>query len=330
MAYIRKLPSGSWRAEVEVSGQRETKGGFPTKTEARYWAAQVEADLRAGRLGKWPVKTLADAVKRYRAEVTPGKGSALNETKRLDAFARDFPALCAKRLTDLAPDDIAAWQRERLKTVKPSTVARERHTLGNIWTIAAKQWRWVPKESPWSDVSAPSEGQPRERLIRWQEARAILRRLGYVTGQPPHNLSGEVAYAFLLALRTAMRSGELLSLTAGAVDLASRVVTLKQHKTRRYTGRDRQIPITKQAARLFACIPGLFTVSDTSRDALFRKAVASLGIKGLTFHDSRGTALTLLARRVDVLRLQRISGHININQLAVYYRATAADIARGL
>lgn len=330
MAYFRKLPSGRWRAEVELAGTRESQGGFPTKREAQDWAAKIEADLRAGKAGKWPNKTLGDAVQRYRAEVTPSKGSALNETKRLDAFVRAFPALCAKRLLDFSPDDVAAWQRTRLQTVKPSTVARERHTIGHIWTIAAKQWRWVPKESPWSDVPSPVEGGPRDRLIRWTEARLILRRLGYVTGQPPRNYSGEVAYAFLLALRTALRSGELQGLRPGDVDLDARVVTLREHKTKRYTGRARYVPITRQAARLFACIPGLFTVSDTSRDALFRKALAQVGIEGMRFHDTRGTALTFLARRVDVLRLQRISGHLNINQLADYYRATAADIARGL
>lgn len=74
----------------------------------------------------------------------------------------------------------------------------------------------------------------------------------------------------------------------------------------------------------------LFRVSDTSRDALFRKALAQVGIEGMRFHDTRGTALTLLARRVDVLRLQRISGHLNINQLACYFKESPADIAKRL
>ena len=74
----------------------------------------------------------------------------------------------------------------------------------------------------------------------------------------------------------------------------------------------------------------LFRVSDTSRDALFRKAVGRLKISDLHFHDARGEALTRLSRRVDILTLQRISGHIDINQLAGYFRESPADIAKRL
>jgi len=41
-------------------------------------------------------------------------------------------------------------------------------------------------------------------------------------------------------------------------------------------------------------------------------------------------ALTRLSRKVDILTLQRISGHIDINQLSAYYRETPADIAKRL
>ncbi len=54
-------------------------------------------------------------------------------------------------------------------------------------------------------------------------------------------------------------------------------------------------------------------------------------VKNKTFHDARASALTWLARRVDVLVLARISGHRDISLLhRVYYRATAAELAKGL
>jgi integrase len=144
-----------------------------------------------------------------------------------------------------------------------------------------------------------------------------------------------VAYAFLLALRTAMRSGELLGLTRDRVNLETRVATLAKHKTHRYTGRPRFVPFTKGARRLFTALLAdgrgdLFTVDDASRDVLFRKAVAQCGIKALRFHDSRGEALTLLSRRVDVLTLQKISGHLDIRQLTDYYRESPEQVAARL
>lgn len=335
MAYFRKLPSGKWRAEVEASGQRETRAGFATKSEAMRWASQIEADLRAGRFGQWPIKTFAQAIERYRDEVTPTKSSSKMETARLASFLREFPALAAKRLTEIQPDDLQAWVRERLKTVEPSTVKRESHTLSNIWTVAAKRWRWVPMESPWANVEIPREAPPRDRRIGWREIRRVCRALGFVSRAQPLTLSQETALAWLLALRTAMRSGEILGLTRADVDLDARVVRLTRHKTLRYTGRPRFVPVTRQAARLLALLmrrdgDALFAVSDASRDALFRKALGRLGIADLHFHDARGEALTRMSRRVDILTLQKISGHIDIGQLAAYYKESPADIAKRL
>jgi integrase len=182
----------------------------------------------------------------------------------------------------------------------------------------------------------PSEGPPRDRRVNWREIRKVCRRLGYITGQPPITLSQEVAYAWLLALRTAMRSGELLGLTVEAVNLQTRVARLDVHKTVRYTGRARFVPFTKHAARLFAVmVKGkkgeLFRVSDQSRDVLFRKATKACGVVGMRFHDSRAEALTLLSRRVDLLTLQKISGHTDINQLSsAYYRETPEQVAARL
>ena len=158
-------------------------------------------------------KTLRQAVERYRDEITPTKGSEKNERLRLEAFLRDFPALCDRRLLELQPDDLQGWVTTRLKTVKPDTVKRESHTLSNVWTVAAKRWRWVPLESPWANVTIPREGPPRDRRIGWREVRRVCRALGYVSRTPPLTLSQETALAWLLALRTAMRSGELLGLT---------------------------------------------------------------------------------------------------------------------
>jgi integrase len=93
------------------------------------------------------------------------------------------------------------------------------------------------------------------------------------------------------------------------------------------------VPFTKHAARLFAVMfkgkkGELFRVSDQSRDVLFRKATKACGVVGMRFHDSRAEALTLLSRRVDLLTLQKISGHADVNLLSAhYYRESPESIA---
>jgi integrase len=336
MAYFRKLPSGSWRAEVEVQGLRQSRGGFATKGEARDWASQVEADARAGSLGKWPAKTLDDALERYGREVSAGKGSSRFELGLIARVRRDFHALCALPFASVPPDKLNEWMQTRLSQVKPATVQREANMLRNVWTVGAKLWRWCPMDSPWAYLKQPGKQPARTRRVHWTEVRRVLRRLGYITGQPPHNVQSEIAHAWLIALRTAMRSGEVLGLTKGAVNLETRVVRLDKHKTQHHTKRPRFVPITKQAARLLAVLckgkaENLFTVTAASKDALFRKAVAHCGIVGMTFHDSRAEALTLLSRRVDLLTLQKISGHADINVLAgSYYRESPEDVAARL
>jgi integrase len=224
----------------------------------------------------------------------------------------------------------------RLQTVKPATVQREANMVRNVFTVGAKLWRWCSLESPFKYLELPGKQPPRTRRVHWTEARRVLRRLGYITGKPPHNTQSQIAHAWLIALRTAMRSGEILGLTKGAVNLETRVVRLDKHKTQHHTGRPRFVPITKQAARLLRVLVNaqnerLFTVTAASKDALFRRAVDQCGIVGMTFHDSRAEALTLLSRRVDLLTLQKISGHADINVLAAsYYRESPEDVAARL
>lgn len=83
-----------------------------------------------------------------------------------------------------------------------------------------------------------------------------------------------------------------------------------------------------RAARI---LPQTFTVGPNEASVLFSKLCRELLITGLTFHDARATALTLLARRMDVLTLARISRHKDLRILMnVYYRESVEDIAARL
>ena len=185
----------------------------------------------------------------------------------------------------------------------------------------------------------PPEPPPRDRRITpFAEVRPICRWLGYRTGHAPETKSQEVALAFLIALRTAMRAGEILSLGAASIDLAKRVVTVK-HKMQYLTGRPRSIPLTRAAVRLLRPIATrerCFTVTSASLDALFRKtrdrlSIANPDIRGIHFHDTRAEALTRLSRKVDVMTLAKISGHKDLSVLQnTYYRETAEEIAARL
>lgn len=331
MAYLRKLKNG-WRVEVERCGVRASKV-LPTKEAARAWGARAEAGILDGTVSKWPRKTVADAFAKYAAEVSPRKRSGDAEQLRLLAIERDFPALAARIISEVTAADVAAWRDARLLRVSRSSVQRDANLLRNVWAIAAREWQWTPEPTPWRGIKMPGDNPPRQRVAGWREIRRLMRRCGYVTGRRPSTLMGEVGFAFLLACRTGMRAGEVLGLTGDTVHLSRRVVTLETHKTAEHVGR-RMVPLTPAGVRLLGVLwreGPLFSVTDSSRDALFRKACSQALIPDLHFHDSRATALTHLSRRVDALTLARISGHRDLRMLLeVYYRETPEQIAARL
>lgn len=111
---------------------------------------------------------------------------------------------------------------------------------------------------------------------------------------------------------------------AADVDLGRRVAVLQLTKN----GDRREVPLSRKAIRVLRPIlPGLFTVSSASADALWRKVCARAGLEDFHLHDARAAALTSMARKVDVLTLARVSGHRDIKMLQRYYRATASQIA---
>lgn len=326
MAYIRRQGK-KWRVEVARLGVRKS-ASFDTKAEATNWGAAEEATLQALKRGQFPRKTLADAISRYREEVSPKKRGERAEGLRFDALVRDYPALAGKVLSDIDTPDLATWRNARLKKVSAGSVRRDVNLLRNLFTIARNEWKWCG-ESPFKGFAVPSDNPPRTRRVVPGEVRTLCRWLGYRTGKVDGKQQ-QVALAFLLGLRTAMRAGELLSLSDSTVDLTRRVARVP-HKTQHLTGRLREVPLTKAAVRLLRPRMGrgkVFTVSAKSLDAMFRKATRGALIEDLHFHDSRAEALTRLARKVDVMTLARISGHKDLNLLlSTYYRESTEDIA---
>jgi len=330
VAYFTKTKTG-WRAQIERGGVRKSKT-FPHKATAQAWAAQQENDIVSGKVGRFPAKTVSDAIDRYEREVSIQKRGAHYESLRFRMLERDFPGLCGMLISDVKTPDLVEWRDARLKLVSKGSVQREINLLRNVWTVASKEWHWCG-ESPWTALKMPGDNPARTQRIRWQDVRRIVRWLGYRTGQRPATKYQEVAWAFMIALRTAMRAGEVMGLTREVINIGSRVVRLDSHKTLETVG-VRYVPITKRAARLLGVLctgsGPLWTIKSASLDALFRKCRDACLLGDIHFHDSRAEALTLLSRRVDILTLAKISGHRDLAQLQVYYRESPEQIAARL
>lgn len=313
MASITKRGT-AWRAQVKHNGQRYTKS-FRLKGDAIAWSQELEKTLERQDFNK-EQHTLADALDRYAAEESPKKRGERWEKIRL-AKLKLTMGFANKDLRAITAADIAEWRDSQ--TIAPASVRREMVLLSSVFRVAVTEWKWL-SSSPMSGVRKPPSSRPRDRIFTDQEINLICDNLTGPMGQ-------QVAVLFRLAVETAMRSGELVSLTWDQVDLKRRVVHLDKTKN----GDRRDVPLSPPAVELFDSLrPGtgrVFALSPHSRDALWRRARDLAGLRGATFHDSRATALTRLSKKVDVLTLARIAGHRDLKSLQVYYREPAEEIA---
>lgn len=330
MASIQKVAKG-WRVQISIKGQRDDRT-LPNKALALEWAAKRETEMRSISSGAGSkTHTVNDALRRYAKDVSPTKKGARWEILRLDVIGRkeiDGQPFSAIRLADLKPSHIAAWRDLRMREVAGSSVSREMSLLSHVMEIARKEWGWILVD-PMKDIRRPADGPPRDRLISQGEIDAICVSLGFQEGLPVVLPSQRVAVAFLFAIETAMRAGEILGLTSLTVDMDTRVAHLPLTKN----GSARNVPLSTRAVALLKMLPAveagmpLFALKAESRDALFRKGRDRAMVTGLTFHDTRHEAITRLAKKLQILDLARMTGHKNLQELMTYYNATASDIA---
>lgn len=308
-----------WRHRIQVGGKR-VSGTFDTKAAALVWEADQRVQIKGGP-GAASRKTMADAFDKYELEVSKKKRSHVNEAKRLAWFRTS--SLAKVRIADLRASHIAAWRDERLKAVKGSTVNRDMNLLSHVLTIARKEWHWID-DSPSRDVARPDNPPARDRRITEGEIDTICASLGWdskAKGIEPTTKQHRIALAFLWAIETAMRAGEICALRNG--DVTGRVARL--HITK--NGLPRNVPLSAAALTIWSLVPDGFDLDSKGLDALFRKARERSGVNGLTFHDTRHEAITRLAKKLHVLDLARMVGHSDIKQIMRYYNMSAEDIA---
>jgi len=335
MASIAKLGRG-WRAQIAIKDVRESKV-FSTKAEAVSWAAKRETEIRDGAAtGIQKGKTLDDAFRRYEKEVSVHKRGHRQEVLRMAAIGRTVIsgiALQEMKLADITSDVLGRWRDHRLTVDKVlgSSVNRDLNLLSHVFASASKEWKWIAT-SPTTDVRRPADPPPRDRLYSDDEIERICFALGFDQAQTELATTGyeRTAVAFLFAIETAMRAGEICRLTAA--DIIGRTATLHQTKN----GTKRAVPLSRRALELLALLPAvptgepIFATTAASLDALFRKAKSRAMIEGGTFHDTRHLAITRLAKKLNVLDLARMVGHRDLRQLQVYYNEAAESIASRL
>ncbi len=323
MASYRKTKHG-WRVEVCIKRVRDS-ATFDTKAEARAWADRREDEIRSGVTAADASRTVEDVFKRYAREVSVSKRGRKWEEVRLLKFGRDD--LAKVKLSALTKFDLIAW-RDRQAT-SAGSIRREMNLINHCLEVARAEWGWIT-ENPMKEVSRPKEPRARKRRPAQDEIDRLVLALGWWENCQIKEAMQRAAVAYLFAIETAMRAGEICGLQPENVDLKKRTAHLPITKN----GLARDVPLSARAVELLKQLKPwgetVFQLNARSLDVFFRRAKAACGITDLTFHDSRREATSRLAKKLHPLELARVTGHTDLKQLLTYYDDTAEEIAKKL
>jgi integrase len=319
--------NGKWQARILRDGYPAQTKTFSTKVDAEKWARAVEADIDKGQfvsITEAQRATLGDVIKRYLTEVTPAMKGASEDTIRLKAMMRK--PIARWSMANLSAARVAAYRDERLKEVSAGTVIRELAYLSAIINHARREWG-VNVPNPVQMVRKPQSPQARSRVLTDEEVEKLLQAL-----EPTGRRSHWTKPAVQLALATAMRRGELLSLRWEHVDLQNRTAFLPDTKN----GDSRTVPLSTSAIQVLADLPRhisgfVLPVKFFTLDAAFNRARNRAGLDDVRFHDLRRTAITQMAVKLpNIIELSAVSGHKSLMVLKRYFRPSPLDLAKKL
>lgn len=319
--------SGKWQARVLRDGYPDQTKTFATKADAEKWARALESEIDKGQfvsVSEAQRTTLGNVIERYLAEVTPSMKGASEDTIRLKAIMRK--PIARWSMANLSAARIATFRDERLREVSAGTVIRELAYLSAIINHARKEWG-INVPNPVQMVRKPQSPQSRSRVLTDDEISKLLMAL-----EPTGRRSHWTKPAVQLALATAMRRGELLSLLWEHVDLKNRTAFLPDTKN----GESRTVPLSTAAVQVLAELPrhisgAVIPVKFFTLDAAFNRARKRAGLDDVRFHDLRRTAITRMAEKLpNVIELAAVSGHKSLMVLKRYYRPAASELAQKL
>lgn len=320
MANVTKTVSGKWRFQVTVNYKAHVKT-FATKAEGYLW----EDELKEGKGNKTPSMTFGKLLEKYRDEVSVKKKGERWERIRIAKFLTDTKLVDIK-IADLSKEHFSNWSNRRQKEVSNLSVLREWALLSHCIEMAIHEWDYI-KENPMKSLTKPKAPAARDRLISDDEITALCEALNYSQDAKLTTIISRVGAAFMFAIETALRAQELCNLKWP--DVSGRVIKINDSKTRAGI---RNVPLSKRAMAIIEQCKGVdktlvFNIKTSQLDSLFRKAKKQKLIDDLHFHDSRATAITRLAKKLNILELARIVGHKDLRMLQVYYREEVSAIA---
>lgn len=263
--------------------------------------------------------TLAKLLNNYKMEITPRKKSAVSESYRIGKVLRSD--IAKRSIYTFSPDDVQDFLDD-LADEGVSESGRRKYCalLSHVFNTAVKRWR-LKVSNPIPAMEMPAASKPRKRRLEKGEERKILQALDSEKNPYP-------AAFVRLAIETAMRRGELLSLTWKNVDLEEKVAMLPETKN----GEAREVPLFRAAREALRGLPKPWTgpVLPLSMSALrgaWERALKEKGIHDLRIHDLRHEATSrFFEKGMNPIQVATITGHKTYQVMKEYAHLRPKDL----
>lgn len=315
-----------WRVQIRKAGYPAVNRTFSRKADAIAFARETEISMERGAYlaGRGAdTMTVRDACLRYIDKEARRERGSKQKINRLKQLSRQPWSRYA--LTKLPAVVLVDWRDERLETVTARTVTNDLNALSKVYKIARTEWGFRGLYNPLTDVRRPVGGQPRDRRLAAGEYERLR--------DAPVTVCPNWSSVFVFAVETAMRRGEIASLSWTQVDLANRVARLDLTKN----GDSRDVPLSSLAcSAVRAAVPslhaGLFSASASTISHGFRQARAYAEAEDLRFHDLRREAASrMLEKGLSIHEVAKIGGWKTLKiLLTTYTRLNAKTLAEKL
>ena len=315
--------TSSYRAQLRLRGFPHLSETFPRKADAKKWLEYTRAAIRGGNAVPSDPRhiTLREALERYLREITPTKKGARRERDRVRAWMKS--PLAVRSLTQLLEADFAKHCDERRAQGRaPNTIRIELALINTLYKTAVRDWSIKGLRNPIQSMTMPGGSSPRSRRLAQNEEFALMKEL-IRRGPFMEPLAS-------LAIETAMRQGELLSLTWGDINLPKR----KAHVDPNRTSRPRDVPLSDRALEILIGLPRptensrpVFPIKQDFVIRAFKDACHAAGITDLRFQDLRHEAMSRICDKLPMHEAMRVSGYKTASMLMRYYSPKADNLA---
>jgi integrase len=311
MAVYKESNTNTWRAVYRYTdwkGERKQtqKRGFPTKREAQAWEREqlqkTQADLDM---------IFESFVETYTADMKNRMKENTWETKEHIIRTKLLPYFGKRKLCDIQPKEIIAWQNEMInykdeheKPYSPVYLKTLHNQLSCLFNHAVKYYGL--SQNPAAKVGNMGKAKNKEMLFWTKEE-----YLKFTDAMMDKPLS---FYAFEILYWCGIREGELLALTPADIDFEKKTVSITK-SYQRLKGRDViTTPKTPKSNRVikmpqFLCdeiqeyIKMLYGAESTDRlfpvtkyylNHEMQRGCKATGVKKIRIHDLRHSHISLL------------------------------------